>query len=176
MERTYGRTVRVVVRTNDPSYVPVGSTSTMTSKGNKKQQEATTRKEITKGRKLRDESESDSSSGSESEERGEEAESDGDNPPADNAEEGNDDAEESGVEDIEAEGSGDKESAIEKSGEQVDSEPATTLDVRHGKDQKRVIREGVIQWTDSMDYVIEGWDVLSTRTFRIRDHVQEARK
>ncbi|MCD7464072.1 hypothetical protein HAX54_052011 [Datura stramonium] len=106
-------------------------------------------KEIAKRRQLRDESESDSSSGSEvhynietvdespvvttraksnaqetaattasppqSDEGSDEAASDGDNPPADNAEEGNDDAEESGDDDIDAEESGGKESAAEKS-------------------------------------------------------------
>ncbi|MCE3216774.1 hypothetical protein HAX54_007997, partial [Datura stramonium] len=121
-------------------------------------------KEIAKRQKLRDRSESDSSSGLEvhynietsdespmvttrakskyqeiavttsppqSEEGGEEAESDGDNPPTDNAKEGNDDAEESGDEDTEAEESGDKESAAEKSGEQVEgSDPATTPEAR----------------------------------------------
>ncbi|MCD7472648.1 hypothetical protein HAX54_013945 [Datura stramonium] len=65
--------------------------------------------------------------GSWSDEECDEAKFDGDNPPMDNAEEGNDDAEELGDDDIDAEESGDKESAAEKSNEQVgDSKPATT--------------------------------------------------
>ncbi|MCD7466120.1 hypothetical protein HAX54_002526 [Datura stramonium] len=68
---------------------------------------------------------------SQSEEGGEEAESDGENPPADDAEERNDDAEESRDDDTAVEKFDDKESAVEKSGEQVeDSDPATTPEVR----------------------------------------------
>ncbi|MCD9641624.1 hypothetical protein HAX54_027936 [Datura stramonium] len=66
------------------------------------------------------------------------AESDGDNPPANNAkegngdaEEGNDDAEESRDDDTDVEESVDKESVVEKSNEQVgDSKLATTLEAR----------------------------------------------
>ncbi|MCE3214729.1 hypothetical protein HAX54_053152 [Datura stramonium] len=64
MERTYGCTIQVVVNINGPSCVPVGSTGKITSIGNKKQQEATSRKEISKRWQPRDESESDTSSGS----------------------------------------------------------------------------------------------------------------
>ncbi|MCE3216022.1 hypothetical protein HAX54_004481, partial [Datura stramonium] len=99
----------------------------MTSTGNKKQRKAVAWKEISKRRKLRDELEPDSFSGSKSEEGGEEAESDGEYPPADNAEEGNDDAEELGDDDFEVEESGNKDSVAEKSYDQVDdSDPATT--------------------------------------------------
>ncbi|MCD9644863.1 hypothetical protein HAX54_033376 [Datura stramonium] len=58
---------------------------------------------------------------------GEEAKSDGDNPHVDNEEEGNDDAKDSRDEDTKVEEFGDRESAVEKYGEQVeDSYPATT--------------------------------------------------
>ncbi|MCD7470179.1 hypothetical protein HAX54_009855 [Datura stramonium] len=144
---------------------PVPNNCTMTSIGNKKQQEAVARKKIAKRRQLRDELESDSSSGLEvhynietsdeslvvttrekskaqeaaaptssppqSNEGSVEVASDGDNPPADNAEEGIDDTEESGDDDTDAEESGDKESVAEKSNEQVgDSKPATTPEAR----------------------------------------------
>ncbi|MCE2055316.1 hypothetical protein HAX54_042391 [Datura stramonium] len=57
------------------------------------------------------------------------AEPNGENPPADNAEEGNYDAEESGDDDTNVEESGDKDRTAEESNEQVgDSEPATTLE------------------------------------------------
>ncbi|MCD9645366.1 hypothetical protein HAX54_034222 [Datura stramonium] len=66
-----------------------------------------------------------------SNEGSDEADFDGDNPPADNLEEGNDDAEESGDDDTNAEESGDKDSAAEKPNKQVgDSEPATTPEAR----------------------------------------------
>ncbi|MCE0480636.1 hypothetical protein HAX54_037662, partial [Datura stramonium] len=99
---------RVVVRTNGPSFVPgkvqsprSSSSYFLTSQSNK---------------------------GSD------EAESDGDNPLVDNAEEGNgnveegnDGGEELGDDYTEAEESGDKESVVEQSNEQVrDSNPATT--------------------------------------------------
>ncbi|MCE5165948.1 hypothetical protein HAX54_013360, partial [Datura stramonium] len=55
------------------------------------------------------------------------AKSDGEDPPADDAEEGNNDAEELRDNDTEAKKSGDKASASEESGEQVeDSDPPTT--------------------------------------------------
>ncbi|MCE2056029.1 hypothetical protein HAX54_043938 [Datura stramonium] len=82
------------------------TTGKITSEGNKKQHEAASWKDIGKRQLLRDESESDSSSGSESEEGGAEVESDGKHPPANNAEEGNDDVEELGDDDSEAEESG----------------------------------------------------------------------
>ncbi|MCD7453667.1 hypothetical protein HAX54_021822 [Datura stramonium] len=122
-------------------------------------------KKIAKRRQLRDESELDSSSGSEvhynitssdespvvttrenskaqeavaattslpqSDEGSDEDESDGDNPPADNAEKGNDDVVDSGDYDTNAEESGDKNSVAEESNEKVDdSEPATTPEAR----------------------------------------------
>ncbi|MCD7463778.1 hypothetical protein HAX54_051367 [Datura stramonium] len=68
-----------------------------------------------------------------------EAESNGDNPSADNAEEGNDDAEESGDDDTDAEGSLYKDSAAADSNEQVgDSEPATTPEERTTKYDYRI--------------------------------------
>ncbi|MCD9641265.1 hypothetical protein HAX54_027356 [Datura stramonium] len=76
----------------------------MTSTANKKQHEDAARKEIAKKRQLWYELESESSSGTESEEGGEEAEFDED--------------------------SCDKESATEKSGEQVGSNPAATPEAR----------------------------------------------
>ncbi|MCE3216944.1 hypothetical protein HAX54_009626 [Datura stramonium] len=104
---------------------------TMTSPIKKKQQEAVARKEIAKRRQLHDELELDSSSGSEFDERSDEAESNGDNPPTNNAEKTNDDSEESGDDDTNVEESGDKDNAAEESNEQVeDSEPGTTPEAR----------------------------------------------
>ncbi|MCE0481942.1 hypothetical protein HAX54_040155 [Datura stramonium] len=125
---------------------------TMTSTGNKKEQEAGAWKEISKRRQLRDELELDNSSCSEVQydietskeslvvttrpkskaqeaaaataspsqfdEGSDEAMSNGDNPPVDNAEEGNDDAEESSDDNTDVEDSDYKESASKKSNEQ----------------------------------------------------------
>ncbi|MCE3215941.1 hypothetical protein HAX54_004144 [Datura stramonium] len=112
MERTYGRTVRVVVRTNSPSFVPVGYTG-KSPKPRKLLQLLPHLLSFDEG--------------------SDEAEFDGDNPPTNNAEkengnaeEGNDDTEESGDNGTEAE-----ESAAEQSNEQVGySDPATTPEVR----------------------------------------------
>ncbi|MCE5166535.1 hypothetical protein HAX54_021499, partial [Datura stramonium] len=65
IERSYGCIERAIVITNGSCYLPVGSSGTMTSPVSKKQQEAATQKEIAKRRQLCDESESESSSGSE---------------------------------------------------------------------------------------------------------------
>ncbi|MCD9643959.1 hypothetical protein HAX54_031852 [Datura stramonium] len=113
-ERTYGCTVWDVVNTNGPCY--------MFHRENSEAQEATKT----------------TTSLPQSDEGSDEDEFDGDNPPTDNAEEGNGnadkgtgDAEESGDDDTEKEESADKESAAEKSNEQVgDSDPATKLEER----------------------------------------------
>ncbi|MCD9643547.1 hypothetical protein HAX54_031130 [Datura stramonium] len=115
MERTYRRTVGVVVSINGPSYGPIGSTGKMTSPGNKKQHEGAARKEIAETRSSVMRRCRGYNLTSQYDEGSEEAKSDGDNPSADNAEkgngneeEGNDDAEESRYGDNEAEESSDK--------------------------------------------------------------------
>ncbi|MCD7469414.1 hypothetical protein HAX54_008459 [Datura stramonium] len=126
--------------------------------------------EIEKGWQLRDESESDSFSGSESDEGSDEAEYDGDNPPADNARKDNDDAEESGDDDTNAEESGDKDSAAEETNEQVeDSEPGTTPKAR-----VRVIPVDISERTITR-VLMGGEFTLPTRTTEY-DYYMEAMK
>ncbi|MCD9645356.1 hypothetical protein HAX54_034212 [Datura stramonium] len=74
-----------------------------------------------KRRQLRDESKSESSSGSEFDEGSHEAESDGDNPPSDNVGKGNDDDAQSGEGDTNVEESSDKDSNAEESNEQEEN-------------------------------------------------------
>ncbi|MCE0481644.1 hypothetical protein HAX54_039532 [Datura stramonium] len=104
-------------------------TGTMTSTGNKKQEEAAAWKEIAKRRHPRDESKSDSSSGLDVHYNIETSDESLVVPLG--QKEGNDDAEESGDDDSEAEMSGNKDNAAEKSDDQVDEfDPATTLEAR----------------------------------------------
>ncbi|MCD7469969.1 hypothetical protein HAX54_009464 [Datura stramonium] len=84
-----------------------------------------------------------------SDEGSDEAESDGDNPPTDNAWNGNYDAEESGDDDTNAEEFDDKESATEESNEQVeDSETSTTpKGIRKLRTEDQVLH---FQWMDNI--------------------------
>ncbi|MCD7471824.1 hypothetical protein HAX54_012505 [Datura stramonium] len=116
-------------------------TCTITSPVSKKQQKVVSQKEIAKRRQLHDEPESGivqrqeavatATSPPQSDEGSDEAESDDDNPPAGNAEKGNDDVEESRDDDTNIEEFGDKDTAVEESIEQVeDSEPGNTPESR----------------------------------------------
>ncbi|MCD7463049.1 hypothetical protein HAX54_049856 [Datura stramonium] len=141
MERSYIRTVWVIMRTNDPSYFPIGFTGKMNSIGKKKQQEASTRKEIAKRRQLFDESESDSSSGLEVYYNIETS----NETPVVTTRERNYDAEESEDKDTEAEEFGDKESAAEKSGEQ--EEPKIRVNALNEVPKlKRLFKNYNIHW------------------------------